>query len=187
MPIKTPTLISLFLSLFLALILGACSGSADDGSPAPVQEEPTAQESGEDLPADSSLDSEAGTDLEGVNACQQIPAEEVSAIVGPLREDETREDVSISGEAGCTYYDQDGHFYDLSFEPLYSWGTVEYALNEAEPVEGLLDGAWQGTYEGGEITVKALVEGELVIGVHLSSGGIETARDLVMLANQYRP
>ncbi len=187
MSTRSPILSSLTLSLILAFVLGACGGPAGDAPPAPVQEEPTAQEPGEDLAADSSLDLEDGTDLEGVNACQQIPAGEVGAIAGPLREDDTREDVSIAGEAGCTYYDQDGHFYDLSYEPLYSWGTVEYALNEAEPVEALLDGAWKGTYEGGEITVKALVKGELVIGVHLSSGGIETARGLVMLAYQYRP
>lgn len=189
MPAKTPTLILLALTMILALISSACGGTAGEAPPAPTQAESSAEPSEVGVVSDTSqndLPSE-GTDLAGVNTCQQIPAEEVSVIVGPLREDDTSQDVSIAGEAGCTYYDQEGQFYDLSYEPLYIWGTVEYALNEAQPVEDLLDGAWMGRYDGGEITVKVLVKGELVIGVHISAGDLETARSLAALAYQYRP
>jgi len=174
--------------LFSLIALSGCSGTAEE-PPAVMEEE----QDGEEQQEESALDDfeydpyEGGTDLDGVNLCQLVPVGEVSAIVGPLREDETEEDISLAGEAGCKYYDQEGHFYVLTFYPLMEWGVVEYTLNDAEKVAGLLDGAWMGSYSGGEITLKALAEGEMVIGTHISTGDLDTARQLIELGYQHRP
>jgi hypothetical protein len=181
------------LLITLIFVLGAC-GSADpvtslEAEIQPQDAEPAVEESDEmeSFSLEDFDEYAGGTDLDGVQACELVSNAEVAAIVGPLREDETEEDISLAGEVGCQFHDQEGHFYTLTYYPISEWTIAELTLNNPEPVEGLLDGAWMGSYSGGEITVKALVEEEMVIGAHISVSDLELARELVELLAANRP
>lgn len=182
------------LLILFVMVLGAC-GSAAEPEAAPeaemlLEEQAPAAEESEAIEEFSLEDFDeyaGGTDLSGVQACELISNAEVAALVGPLREDETEEDISLAGEVGCQFHDQEGHFYTLTYYPVSEWTIAELTLNDAEPVNGLLDGAWMGSYSGGEITVKALLEEEMVLGAHISVSDLELARQLIELLAANRP
>jgi len=188
--LKKKTNTAIFLAALLAglgMILSACGGPA--AAPAPViteireaGETPVLEAPGEELGLD-----QAGTSLEGINVCELIPPEDVAAITGPLREDETEPDISLDREVGCAYHDQAGHWYYLTYYPLDQWALAEYTLPDPETLPGVLDGALLGRYSDSEVNLEALVKGELVIGAHVSQGGQDTALVLVQLAYTYRP
>ena len=186
---KFPGLLALLLvSVF---VLGACGG----GSPEPVAADQELSSQTDDFETDDTdaVPSGAddyyyiGTNLEGVNVCELIPVEEIVNVVGALREDETKVDLSLAGEVGCKWVDQDGQWYYVTYYPLGDWGFVEYTLNESEKMDGILDGAWKGVYSSDEIQVKALAADEMVIGAFVSDGSEETAISLVELAFKFRP
>jgi len=181
----------LALLLFSVLVLSACGG----GSPEPDFVDQELSSHTDDLETDDTdaVPSGAddyyyiGTNLEGVNVCELIPLEQIIIVVGALREDETELDLSMAGEAGCKYVDQDGQWYYVTYYPLGVWDFVEYTLNESEKLEGVLDGAWKGVYSSDEIHIKALAADEMVIGAFVSDGLEETAISLVELLYEYRP
>ena len=179
------------LVLILALLLSACGGgAAEPDVAAPDQISSSDDLDPEDaVPVPDGADDYyyIGTSLEGVNVCELIPLEEIVNIVGALREDETEVEISLAGEAGCKYVDQDGQWYYITYFPLGDWGFAELTLNEAVEVSGLLDGAWKGVYASDEINIKALAADEMVIGAFVSDGLEETAISLVKLAFEYRP
>ncbi len=184
--------LSVFLPAVL-IILSACSAplpvetsGLDASQPTSQGEESEAAESSA-LELEDEFSIEEGTDLEGVDVCSLLPIQEVGALVGPLREEETETTLSLDREVGCMYHDQEGHFYEVTYYPLDHWGIAEFTLNNVQAVDGVLDGAYLGTYSGGEITLKALVNGELVIGVRVCTGEQATAAALADLAAANRP
>ena len=179
------------LVLIMALLLSACGGGASESDIAVPD-----QSSGSDdveleeaAPVPSGADDYyyIGTSLEGVNVCELIPLDEIVNIIGALREDETEVDISLAGEAGCKYVDQEGQWYYVTYYPLGDWSFAELTLNDAVEVDGLLDGAWKGIYSSDEIHIKALAADEMVIGAFVSDGLEKTAISLVKLAFLHRP
>jgi hypothetical protein len=185
-----PLQCGVFILIGFLAFLAAC-GDVSGEPPTEGQIEDTSdidsEGSSDTLDLDEFMEINEGTDLNGVNVCSLISLEEVAEVTGALREDETEEEIQMDREVGCRYYDQQGRWYVLTFYPLDQWGLVELTLNEAEAVEGVLDGAWLGRYSSNELLLKALVDGEMVISAHVSDGNLETAIQLVELANQYRP
>lgn len=181
----------LALILVSVLVLSACGG----GSPEPDVVDQELSSHTDDLETDDTdaVPSAAddyyyiGTNLEGVNVCDLIPLEQIINIVGALREDETEVDLSLAGEVGCKYVDQDGQWFYVTYYPLGDWGFVEFTLNESEKIDGVLDGAWMGVYSSDEIHIKALAADEMVISAFVSDGMEETAISLVELLYEYRP
>ncbi len=179
------------LILIMAFLLSACGGGAAE----PDVTAPDQISGSDDLDLEEAVPVPVGADdyyyigtsLEGVNVCELIPLEKIVNIVGPLREDETEVEISLAGEVGCKYVDQDGQWYYVTYFPLGDWGFAELTLNEAVEVSGLLDGAWKGVYSSDEINIKALAADEMVIGAFVSDGLEETAISLVKLAFEYRP
>ena len=192
MKIKHPIFtIILVLILVSALVLSACG----DGTPESdvIDQDLSSHTDDEETevtdPSPSGADDYyyIGTSLENIDVCKLIPVDEIINIVGSLREDETEVDISLAGEVGCKYVDQDGQWYYVTYYPLGDWGFVEYTLNESEQVDGLLDGAWKGFYSSDEIHIKALAADEMVIGAFVSDGSEDTSVSLVELLYEYRP
>lgn len=184
-----PNLQSKYLALVLitGLLVSACGSSPEPGL---VDAEIIAQAvdgESDDIETDVYDSDEEGTNLEGLNVCEQIPLQEIAAITGPLREDETKQDLSFAGESGCEYHDQEGHWFYITYFPLSHWGLAELTLPEPESLVGVLDAAFLGRYSNSEVFLKALAANELVIGAHVSDGGEETAAKLVELAYKYKP
>lgn len=188
---RSRTVFGLDLILAAAILLAACGG----GSPEPEGADLALSPDADDLevgPAEGGEYSAddyyyIGTSLEGINVCELIPVEEITAIVGPLREDETEEEISLAGEVGCKYVDDKGQWYYITYYPLGDWGFAELTLNEAVQMDGVLDGAWKGIYSSDEIQIKALAAEEMVIGAFVSDGEEGTAIQLIELAYQQRP
>jgi len=179
------------LVLIIAILLSACGGGTTEPEAAVLD-----QSSGSDdivleetNPVPSGADDYyyIGTSLEGINVCELIPLDEIVNIVGALREVETEVDISLAGEAGCKYVDQEGQWYYVTYYPLGDWSFAELTLNDAVEVTGLLDGAWKGIYSSDEIHIKALAADEMVIGAFVSDGLEKTAISLVKLAFLHRP
>ena len=192
MKIKHPIFtIILVLILVSALVLSACG----EGTPEPdvIDQDMSSHTDDEETEVEDPSPSDAddyyyiGTSLENIDVCKLLPVDEIIKIVGSLREDETEVDISLAGEVGCKYVDQDGQWYYVTYYPLGDWGFVEYTLNESEQVDGLLDGAWKGVYSSDEIHIKALAADEMVIGAFVSDGSEETSVSLVELLYEYRP
>jgi len=181
----------LALILVSVLVLGACGGGSSD--PDVIDQDLSSHTDDSDTGTTNTGPSGAddyyyiGTNLEGVDVCELIPVEEIVNVVGPLRENEGEVDLSLAGEVGCKYVDQDGQWYYVTYYPLGDWEFVEYTLSESEEVDGLLDGAWKGVYSSDEIHIKALAADEMVIGAFVSDGLNETAISLVELAFKFRP
>lgn len=179
------------LILIMAILLSACGGGAVE----PDLAAPDQSSGSDDLeleeadPVPSGADDYyyIGTSLEGVNVCELIPLDEIVNIVGTLRDGEGEVDISLAGEAGCKYIDQEGQWYYITYYPLGDWSFAELTLNDAAEVAGLLDGAWKGIYSSDEIHIKALASDEMVIGAFVSDGLEKTAISLVKLAFLHRP
>lgn len=177
------------LILIMAFLLSACGGGAAELEASALEQSAGSDDLDEADPVPSGADDYyyIGTSLEGVNVCELIPLEEIVNIVGALRGDEGEVDISLAGEAGCKYTDQEGQWYYITYYPLGDWGFAELTLNDAVEVDGLLDGAWKGVYSSDEIHIKALAADEMVISAFVSDGLDKTAISLVKLAFLHRP
>lgn len=151
----------LIVVLLLVWSVAACGNA---GTPAPTQSpaKPIAKAEPSSVEPAS-----AGLDLSNVDVCQLIPAAEVEAIVGPLRKDSAKPTLSLDRERGCKYIeDKHGQFFEVELYPLDQWNLAKRALKDAQPVAGVGDGAYLGTYSDCK-WLKVLVKDRVVIGVRV--------------------
>ncbi|MBN2554354.1 MAG: hypothetical protein JXA97_00320 [Anaerolineales bacterium] len=163
---------SLALMLLLGLLVSGCSNS--ESTPIePSAAEPVSAAS-EDLDSpNNEYDLEDGMKLEGVDVCMLLPRPAIEAIIGVIR-DEVEPTLSIDREVGCRFINADGVFFEVQLYPLDQWALAEITLLDAESVPGVGAGAYVGTYTDA-ITLKGLIENEVVISVHVGDSNLDTA------------
>jgi hypothetical protein len=108
-----------FLVLVL-LVLAGCSTPAPATVPAPTAVKYTA------LPTPTST----GLDLKSIDVCTMMPQADVESVFGTLRGD-PKVDPPNGPEKGCTYYNQQGHFVDISLHPVEEWSLLRQLQPDA--------------------------------------------------------
>ena len=162
----------LSLILFLGLLVAGCSSGESTPIEPPATEPVSAVSDEVDIPTDA-YDLEGGMELADVDVCTLLPRPAIEAIIGGIR-DEAEATISIDREVGCRFINGDGIFFEIQLYPLDQWALAEVTLLDAEPVTGVGAGAFVGTYPDA-ITLKGLIENEVVISVHVGDSNLETA------------
>jgi len=126
-------------------------------------------------PAPAVAAPEKGMDLSHVNVCQLITKDDVASVFGPVR-DEPKEDPPNGNEKGCTYYNQEGHFVDISLSPLDDWNLILQLNPDAKPISDI----------GGHHAVSKPGVDSLEVWVHQDGKAVINVRDSLQDADQAR-
>src|SRR5262249_3540892 len=122
-----------------------------------------------------------GMDLSSVNVCQLISKQDVASVFGPVR-DEPKEDPPNGSEKGCTYYNQEGHFVDITLKPLDDWNLILQLKPDAKPIPDIA--GYHAVSGPGADALEVWVhqDGKAVIGIRDSLQDADQAKKFAELA-----
>ncbi len=152
----------------LVLMLVACGGPKTAPTAAPTS---TPRSSAPPTAAS------AGIDLTKVDMCTLVPKGDIEAVLGPLGK-EPKADPPNGPEIGCTFYNEQGEYVDLSLNPVGDWGMLRQLQPDAKDLTLDGDKAFSADkFYGVELWV--LRQGKAIIQVRLSTKDLEQAKKFV--------
>jgi hypothetical protein len=111
----------------------------------------------------------SGVDTTKLNVCSMFSIAEMETVMGyPMSKSiEPRPVASVGEERGCTFYDSKGHFYEVTFYPLYQWGIISKITQKSRQLQGVGDGAYLEV-KSDSIDMNVLVKDKAVIEIRIS-------------------
>lgn len=111
----------------------------------------------------------SGVDISRFDVCSMFPIAEMEAVMGlPVSKSiQPKPTVSVGEERGCIFYDSKGHFYEITFHPLYKWGIISSITPKSKQLQGIGDGAYLEV-KSDSIDMNVLVKDKAVIEVRIS-------------------
>jgi len=176
---QTPRTLTVILALtvFLVCSPGCGQSSSSDKPQKPAAASTTLSNHPTPSPASkASASVNRRVDLASLKPCGILSREEVEPVFGTVR-GEPREDVSISGEKGCTYRNLKGNFADIVVYEPEKWKLQKVVRKNVNPVEGMGDEAFWARVDN-TVELWVLLRDRAVVEVRVSTKDLEQARKL---------